>query len=240
MELHLFSIYYTYMFLYILHLLVKRVIWKIRLMINFHFSSLQMTSNSVHCCQQWKVLSDKQIKSIIVQRQQWRVLLVGDVKYLKWFALPLWQVKEICVNDLHFVCLQAANMHSAAFSYETNRRSEYGVRRPDVLVPSGHPGLDGQDSLVLHNALSSVDDNQVRDWLPVFFLVRASFCSRATHGRPTDREKNEKQNAERETITWNHFSRAMCLPGGCWPVICHLRTGDPRCSGWLVKKLVPI
>ncbi|XP_059485288.1 transcription factor AP-2-epsilon [Neocloeon triangulifer] len=57
--------------------------------------------------------------------------------------------------------LHVANMHSAAaFSYETNRRSEYGVRRPDVLVPSGHPGLDGQDSLVLHNALSSVDDNQ--------------------------------------------------------------------------------
>jgi hypothetical protein len=65
----------------------------------------------------------------------------------------------ICVS---FV-LQAANMHSAAFSYETNRRSEYGVRRPDVLVASGHPGLDGQDSLVLHNALSSVDDNQVGD-----------------------------------------------------------------------------
>jgi hypothetical protein len=53
-------------------------------------------------------------------------------------------------------------MHSAAaFSYETSRRGEYGVRRPDVLVPSGHPGLDGQDSLVLHNALSNVDDNQV-------------------------------------------------------------------------------
>jgi hypothetical protein len=74
----------------------------------------------------------------------------------------LCQLKEICVNDLHFVCLQAANMHSAAFSYETNRRSEYGVRRPDILV-SGHPGLDGQDSLVLHNALSNVDDNQVGD-----------------------------------------------------------------------------
>ncbi|XP_065332074.1 transcription factor AP-2-epsilon isoform X2 [Cloeon dipterum] len=55
--------------------------------------------------------------------------------------------------------LHVANMHSAAFSYESNRRADYGARRPDVLVPSGHPGLDGQE-LVLQHALSNVDDNQ--------------------------------------------------------------------------------
>jgi hypothetical protein len=51
-------------------------------------------------------------------------------------------------------------MH-ASFPYESNRGSEYGgVRRPDVLIQS-HPGLDPQDPLVLHNALSAVDDGQV-------------------------------------------------------------------------------
>lgn len=43
------------------------------------------------------------------------------------------------------------------YTYESNRRSEYGVRRSDVLV---HPSID--DPLALHNALSSVvDDGQV-------------------------------------------------------------------------------
>lgn len=51
-------------------------------------------------------------------------------------------------------------MH-ASFPYESNRGREYGgVRRPDVLIQS-HPGLDSQDPLVLHNALSAVDDGQV-------------------------------------------------------------------------------
>lgn len=46
------------------------------------------------------------------------------------------------------------------YTYESNRRSEYGVRRSDVLV---HPSID--DPLALHNALSSVvDDGQV-SWL---------------------------------------------------------------------------
>ena len=51
-------------------------------------------------------------------------------------------------------------MH-ASFPYESNRAREYaGVRRPDVLLQS-HPVLDSQDSLVIHNALSGVDDGQV-------------------------------------------------------------------------------
>jgi len=51
-------------------------------------------------------------------------------------------------------------MH-ASFPYESNRAREYGgVRRPDVLIQS-HPVLDSQDSLVIHNALSGVDDGQV-------------------------------------------------------------------------------
>ncbi|XP_026676767.1 transcription factor AP-2-epsilon isoform X2 [Diaphorina citri] len=45
---------------------------------------------------------------------------------------------------------------SNMYTYESNRRSEYGVRRSDVLV---HPSID--DPLALHNALSSVvDDGQ--------------------------------------------------------------------------------
>ncbi|XP_069676113.1 transcription factor AP-2-epsilon isoform X4 [Periplaneta americana] len=57
--------------------------------------------------------------------------------------------------------LHVTNMH-ASFPYESNRGREYGgVRRPDVLIQS-HPGLDSQDPLVLHNALSAVDDGQVR------------------------------------------------------------------------------
>lgn len=52
-----------------------------------------------------------------------------------------------------------SNMH-ASFSYDGQRgRTEYGVRRSDVLGQS-HPGLD--DPLVLHNALTAaVDDGQV-------------------------------------------------------------------------------
>lgn len=51
-------------------------------------------------------------------------------------------------------------MH-ASFPYESNRTArDYGVRRPDVLIQS-HPGLDGQDPLVLHGGLSGVDDPQV-------------------------------------------------------------------------------
>lgn len=48
-----------------------------------------------------------------------------------------------------------SNMH-ASFPYESSRGREYG-RRPEVLVP----GLD-QDGLVLHSALASVEDQQVR------------------------------------------------------------------------------
>ncbi|XP_066998607.1 transcription factor AP-2-epsilon isoform X2 [Anabrus simplex] len=54
--------------------------------------------------------------------------------------------------------LHVTNMH-ASFPYESNRGREYGVRRPDVLIQS-HPGLDGQDPLVLHGALTGVDDPQ--------------------------------------------------------------------------------
>ena len=51
-------------------------------------------------------------------------------------------------------------MH-ASFPYESNRGREYGgVRRPDVLIQS-HSVLDSQDPLVIHNALSAVDDGQV-------------------------------------------------------------------------------
>ncbi|KAJ9573691.1 hypothetical protein L9F63_008904, partial [Diploptera punctata] len=57
--------------------------------------------------------------------------------------------------------LHVTNMH-ASFPYESNRGREYGgVRRPDVLIQS-HPGLDSQDPLVLHNALSAVDDGQAK------------------------------------------------------------------------------
>ncbi|XP_049834290.1 transcription factor AP-2-epsilon isoform X3 [Schistocerca gregaria] len=55
--------------------------------------------------------------------------------------------------------LHVTNMH-ASFPYESNRAArDYGVRRPDVLIQS-HPGLDGQDPLVLHGGLSAVDDPQ--------------------------------------------------------------------------------
>ncbi|XP_054274921.1 transcription factor AP-2-epsilon-like isoform X2 [Macrosteles quadrilineatus] len=55
-------------------------------------------------------------------------------------------------SDLH-----VTNMH-ASFPYDGQRRTEYGVRRSDVLGQS-HPGID--DPLVLHNALSAaVDDGQ--------------------------------------------------------------------------------
>jgi hypothetical protein len=55
----------------------------------------------------------------------------------------------------------ASNMHAAATAnfYESNRR-EYTIRRADVLVPAGHVSIDGQDSLVIHNAIS-MDDGQV-------------------------------------------------------------------------------
>jgi hypothetical protein len=60
-------------------------------------------------------------------------------------------------------------MH-ASFPYESNRGREYGgVRRPDVLIQS-HPGLDSQDPLVLHNALSAVDDGQVSPHCSVLLL----------------------------------------------------------------------
>ena len=52
-------------------------------------------------------------------------------------------------------------MHAAATAagfYESNRR-EYTIRRGDVLVPAGHVSIDGQDSLVIHNAI--MDDGQV-------------------------------------------------------------------------------
>ncbi|XP_063218360.1 transcription factor AP-2-epsilon isoform X2 [Bacillus rossius redtenbacheri] len=56
--------------------------------------------------------------------------------------------------------LHVTNMH-ASFPYESRgaARDYGGMRRPDALIQA-HPGLDSQDPLTLHGALSAVDDNQ--------------------------------------------------------------------------------
>jgi transcription factor AP-2 len=63
-----------------------------------------------------------------------------------------------------------SNMHAATAAgfYESNRR-EYTIRRADVLVPAGHVSIDGQDNLVIHNAIA-MEDGQVGAATSPFFI----------------------------------------------------------------------